>query len=91
MSSSISLINQSLSDPQSREKFCAAFKAAVEELNLSDLEVAQRLQISRPTVEHWKSGEAAVHPVGRKPILKYLLHCLRAVGLREIVLEAKSL
>ncbi len=91
MSNSISLINQSLSDPQSREKFCAAFKSAVEELNLSDLEVAQRLEISRPTVERWKTGEAAVHPVGREPILKYLLHCLRTVGLREIVLDAKEL
>lgn len=57
----------------SRENFRAAFAASVEVLGLSDLDIARVLQISRPTVGRWTRGEAAPHPVGRKPILEYLL------------------
>lgn len=56
-----------------REEFCEVFDLTKRMLGLSDLEVAKILQISLPTVVRWTRGETAPHPVGRKPILEYLL------------------
>lgn len=56
-----------------REEFCEVFDLTQRTLGLSDLDIARTFQISRPTVGRWIRGETAPHPVGRKPILEYLL------------------
>jgi len=55
-----------------RQEFCSAFARAQHVLELDDLDLARAFQISRPTVGRWTRGEAAPHPVGRKPILDAL-------------------
>lgn len=87
----VDLVKSALSDIDSREKFSVAFEAAIRKLDYSDNYIATEIQVSRPTIGRWCSGETAPHPTGRESILKYLLHNLRCVGLREIVLEANSL
>lgn len=65
-------IHATLRDP-SREEFCSAFANIQRTLEIPDLEMAKKLEISRPTVGRWATGDCAPHPVGRKPILSYFL------------------
>lgn len=68
-------LRATLDDPEfpDRETFCRLFERGQRYLQLTDLEIAKALQISRPTVNRWVTGVAAVHPIGRKPILNWLL------------------
>ncbi len=61
-----------------REVFCAAFSASVRALDLNETEVAKIFEISRPTVVRWIRGDAAPHPVGRKPILNRIDNKLKS-------------
>lgn len=40
--------------------------------NKSDVELATMLRVSWPTIQRWRAGESAPHPVGREPILRAL-------------------
>ena len=62
-----------------REQFCSAFENALQVLqgdDISDVYVDRYLQVSRPTIGRWARGEAAPHPIGRKPILKAMIKLL---------------
>jgi predicted DNA-binding transcriptional regulator AlpA len=67
----ITWIDNAIASP-SRENFCFTFALVLQHLQLTDLEVAQALEISRPTVGRWVRGEAAPHPVVFVPILNWL-------------------
>ena len=60
-----------------REDFCYAFSCYQEYSGATDLELAEKFQLGLSTVKRWTSAEAAPHPVGRKPILEYLLKCVK--------------
>lgn len=79
----IELLNLAISDP-SRENFCSAFAAGQRELAFDDLKMAKILQVSRPTIQRWCKGETAPHDIGRTPIMKWMLHEVRKIGMREI-------
>lgn len=62
-----------------RKEFCTAFGKALEALegdDISDVYVARYLQVSKPTIGRWARGEAAPHPIGRKPILRAMIKLL---------------
>lgn len=56
----------------SRVEFTHQFKVAQLILELTDEELAQLFQISRPTVGRWRNGDAAPHPIGWKPVFHSL-------------------
>ena len=51
-------------------KFAALIGQAVDDL--SEREVSRLLQVSRATVNRWKNGRAAPHPLGRPRVLEIL-------------------
>jgi hypothetical protein len=65
-----------------RRVFALEFKRCCELLNLSDVEIAKTLQISRPTVGRWRRGEATPHDVGKVPVLKFMWNKLDEKGLK---------
>lgn len=67
----------------SRTEFCQAFSQAQQALGYSDLTLAKMLQVSLPTVGRWARGEAAPHPIGRKPVLEALARHLERSLLNE--------
>jgi len=55
-----------------RDEFCRKFKDLVDKVGMSDEDLSRELQISLPTIVRWKRAEAAPHPVGREPVIKFL-------------------
>jgi DNA-binding transcriptional regulator YiaG len=66
-----------------RAEFCTAFAQAQQALGYDDVTLAKIFQVSRPTVGRWARGEAAPHPIGRKPILEALARHLERSLLDE--------
>lgn len=56
-----------------KDLFCSVFADAQRRLRMDDNELAKILQVSRPTVGRWASGVTAPHPIGRKPVLEFLI------------------
>lgn len=42
-------------------------------LNLTNKEIAHRFDVSRPTIERWRTGINAPHPAMRKAVYDWLL------------------
>jgi len=67
-----------------RAEFTRQFKVAQLILELTDEDLAQLFQISRPTVGRWRNGDAAPHPIGRKAVFHSLAKVakdkLKAIG-----------
>jgi predicted XRE-type DNA-binding protein len=53
-------------------QFCEAFAVSIAALQMTDNQVAQLFQISRPTVGRWARGDTAPHPIGRKIAIEAL-------------------
>lgn len=59
--------------PEDKTKFCTCFYLSQQVLELTDNDLAKVIRVSRPTIGRWCRHETAPHPIGRGPILKYLL------------------
>ncbi len=44
---------------------------AIKELPITELEIARGLKVSVATVERWRSGASAPHPLGQPQILEW--------------------
>lgn len=61
-----------------RDAFVSVFKDAKAVLELGDLELANDLRVSRPTIGRWERGESAPHPLARRPVFTTLARIARA-------------
>ena len=61
-----------------RDAFVSVFKDAKAVLELGDLELANALRVSRPTIGRWERGESAPHPLARRPVFMTLARIARA-------------
>ena len=70
----LELLIRNLKSASSRDDqaFARLFEKAMQILELEDLELARRLQVSRPTIGRWTRGESAPHPLGRGPVFRTL-------------------
>ena len=59
-------------DPTSKEYFSGAVKIALNEYDLSVLEMATKFEVADSTIERWASGAAVPHPRLRQIILDYI-------------------
>lgn len=60
-----------------RDAFVRIFKDAMAVLELGDLELANALKVSRPTIGRWERGESAPHPLARRPVFMTLARIAR--------------
>lgn len=81
----IALIQTALADP-SRENFCAGFAAGQEALGFDDNKLASIFKVLTPTIIKWANGkQAPASKAQRSGVLRWMLHEIRKVGLRELV------
>ncbi len=59
-------------NPATKEYFSGAVKIALNEYDLSVLEMATKFEVADSTIERWASGVAVPHPKLRKIILDYI-------------------
>lgn len=57
---------------EDKEEFYQLFAMGLNLLNLPDDDVSVEFSVSRPTVNRWKNGRNAPHPLMRKPIYDWL-------------------
>jgi transcriptional regulator with XRE-family HTH domain len=55
-------------------------------LEMTDRDIATALSVSRPTVSRWMRGTNLLHPMGRQPVLDWLMAQARG---RIRILEAR--
>jgi hypothetical protein len=56
-----------------RDKFCHVFDLSLSVLGIGNWDAAKIFQVSHPTIVRWRQGKTAPHPIGRIPVLRYLL------------------
>ena len=61
-----------------RDAFVRIFKDAKAVLELGDLELANALKLSRPSIGRWERGESAPHPLARRPVFMTLARIARS-------------
>jgi DNA-binding XRE family transcriptional regulator len=66
------------SSEDDRETFVHVFKDAKAILELSDLELAKLLRVSRPTIGRWERGESAPSQLARRPVFMALARIARS-------------
>ena len=54
------------------ENFTRRLNNLIEELNLTDLQIAATCKVSLGTVRRWKAGESAPHPFGQESVFRTL-------------------
>lgn len=69
---------------QFRSEFCRLSEG------FDDLTLAKYCGVSKPTIGRWKSGVAAIHPVGRGPTIEGLKKFCRGCGKRRITCFEQS-
>jgi DNA-binding transcriptional regulator YiaG len=60
-----------------RQEFGKLFRQAKKVLELSDSQLSEMFDVSRPTIGRWERGEFAPHPLGRRPLLRQLVKVAR--------------
>lgn len=53
-------------------QFMEQLNALIDELSLTDEQVARECKVSLGTVRRWKAGESAPHPLGRESVFRVL-------------------
>ena len=55
-------------------------------LNLSDIELARAIRVSRPTVNRWRSGKAIPHTIMRSGVVNFITKRAKALlkGLKTV-------
>lgn len=71
MNTLANLLQQSLDDIGNEELFRLAFCSSQEFFNLSDNDLAEIFQVSRPTIGRWSSGTTSPHAIGRTFIIHF--------------------
>lgn len=62
---------------EDRERFVRLVARSMGVLALEDVDVADRLPVSRSAVSRWRRGESAPLPMMRKPVYQFLLRKVR--------------
>lgn len=68
-----------VADPKNDRQFMHLVICSMQELNLTDKDVAEMIGVSIPTVERWKNGKNAPHPAMRPVIYKEFIKRLDAL------------
>jgi hypothetical protein len=61
-------------DCRDRNEFYRLFNTGMELLRMLDGDVTSEFSVSRPTVNRWRNGKNAPHPLMRQPIYDWFLN-----------------
>ena len=81
-----SLKRESPDDPKT---FVDLFGRALKVLHRSELEMARKLKVARPTIGRWVRGQHLPHPLMRGPVFRALLQMAEAEA-RSLASEADA-
>lgn len=69
----LELINSlSSADPKDDRIFQKLIDKSLNLMNISEADFAERIGVSRPTINRWRSGRTAPHPALRNHVYNYL-------------------